>query len=103
MPDVFFTVDPDRLDSLQGQLDHIGSGLQDIGQVARRYDPLELGPDAAVWDALEKFDGDWSAGIAMIQQNLTALEGLLGKAAAAYRGTDQQISQTAAQSGSPAR
>jgi hypothetical protein len=99
MPDVFFTVDPDGLDSLRGQLDRIGVGLQEIGQVAGSYDPLDLGPDPAVWDALQHFDGSWSDGITMIRNNLAALEGLLGKAAADYRGTDQQIAQTAAQSG----
>jgi Excreted virulence factor EspC, type VII ESX diderm len=99
MPDVFFTVDPDGLDSLRSQLDRIGTGLQEIGQVAGSYHPLELGPDPAVWDALQKFDASWSAGVATIRRNLTALEGLLGTAAADYRGTDQQIAQTAAQSG----
>jgi hypothetical protein len=99
MPDVFFTVDPDGLDSLRSQLDRIGAGLQEIGQVAGSYEPLELGPDPAVWDALQNFDAGWSDGIAMIRRNLTALEGLLGTAAADYRGTDQQIAQASAQSG----
>ena len=99
MPDVFFSVDPDGLDALRGQLDGIGAGLQEMGQVAGSYDPLELGPDPAVWDALQHFDGSWSDGITTIRQNLAALEGLLGKAAADYRGTDQQIAQTATQSG----
>lgn len=99
MPDVFFTVDPDGLDSLRSQLDRIGTGLQGIGQVAGSYDPLELGPDPAVWDALQNFDASWSDGIAVIRKNLTGLEGLLGTAAADYRGTDQQIAQASSQSG----
>lgn len=99
MPDVFFTVDPDGLDSLRSQLDRIGTGLQEIGQVAGSYHPLELGPDPAVWDALQKFDASWSDGIAAIRRNLTALEGLLGKAAADYRGTDQQIAQASTHPG----
>ena len=31
MPDVFFTVDPDGLEALRSQLEHIQSGMQDIG------------------------------------------------------------------------
>jgi hypothetical protein len=99
MPDVFFTVDPDGLDSLRSQLDRIASGLQDIGPASGSYDPLELGPDPAVWDALQDFDASWSDGIGTIRKNLAALEGLLGTAAADYRGTDQQIAQASAQSG----
>jgi hypothetical protein len=99
VPDVFFTVDPDGLDSLRSQLDRIGTGLEEIGQVASSYQPHELGPDPAVWDALQKFDASWSDGITMIRKNLTALEGLLGTAATDYRDTDQQIAQTATQSG----
>ncbi len=99
MPDVIFTVDPDGLDSLRSQLDRIGTGLQEIGQVAGSYEPLELGPDPAVWDALQKFDASWSDGIATIRRSLTALESLLGTAAADYRGTDQQIAQSATQPG----
>jgi hypothetical protein len=99
MPDVFFTVDPDGLDSLRSQLNRIGTDLQEIGQVAGSYRPLELGPDPAVWDALQHFDASWSDGIAAIRRNLTALEGLLGKAAADYRGTDRQIAQASTHSG----
>jgi hypothetical protein len=99
MPDVFFTVDPDGLDSLRSRLDRIGTDLQEIGQVAGSYHPLELGPDPAVWDALQHFDASWSDGIAAIRRNLTALEGLLGKAAADYRGTDQQIAHDSTHSG----
>jgi hypothetical protein len=102
MPDVFFTVDPDGLDRMRAELDHIGTSMQDIGRVAGSYDPLDLGPDPSVWNALQQFDGDWSDGMRTIGQNLTALEGLLSKAAAHYRGTDAQLAQAAAQSGPPA-
>ena len=101
MPDAFFTVDPDRLDSLRQQLGRVTGGLQDIGPVAGSHDPLELGPDPAVWDALRNFEGSWSDGLAMIRRNLTALESLLGTAAADYRDTDQQIAQAATHPGGP--
>jgi uncharacterized protein YukE len=99
MPDVFFTVDPDGLEALRSQLAHIQGGMQDLGNAVDAYSPLDLGPDNAVWNALQAFQGDWSSSLAKIGQNLTALESLLDKAAADYRGTDQQIAQTATQPG----
>jgi hypothetical protein len=89
MPDVSFTVDPDGLEALRTQLEHIQSDMQDIGNAVDGYSPLDIGPDNA----------GWSSGLAKIGQNLTALETLLGKAAADYRGTDQQIAQAATQPG----
>jgi hypothetical protein len=50
-----------------------------------------------VWNALQAFQSGWSGGLAKIGRNLTALETLLDQAATDYRGTDQQIAQTAAQ------
>jgi hypothetical protein len=99
MPDVFFTVDPDGLAALRSQLAHIQSGMQDIGNAVESYDPLDFGPDHAVWNALQTFQAGWSNGLAKIGRNLTALENLLEKAAADYRGTDQQIAQAATQPG----
>ena len=37
MPDVFFTVDPDGLEALRGQLEHIQSRMQDIGNAVDSY------------------------------------------------------------------
>ncbi len=99
MPDVFFTVDPDGLEALRNQLEHIQSGMQGIGNAVDSYSPLDLGPDNAVWNALQAFQSDWSTGLAKIGRNLTALETLLDQAATDYRGTDQQIAQTATQPG----
>lgn len=99
MPDVFFTVDPDGLDALRSQLEHIQSGMQDIGNAVDSYSPLDFGPDNAVWNALQAFQSDWSSGLAKIGRNLTALETLLDQAATDYRGTDQQIVQAATQPG----
>ena len=99
MADVFFTVDPDGLEALKSQLEHIQSGMQDIGNAVDTYNPLDFGPDDAVWNALRAFQADWSGGLAKIGRNLTELETLLGQAAADYRGTDQQIAQTATQPG----
>ena len=99
MPDVFFTVDPDGLEALRSQLEHIQNGMQDIGNAVDSYNPLDFGPDDAVWNALQTFQANWSSGLARIGRNLAALETLLDKAAADYRGTDQQIAQTATQPG----
>ena len=99
MPDVFFTVDPDGLEALRSQLEHIQNGMQDAGNVVDSYSPLDFGPDDAVWNALQTFQVAWSSGLAKIRQNLSALEALLDKAAADYRGTDQQIAQAATQPG----
>jgi uncharacterized protein YukE len=99
MPDVFFTVDPDGLEDLRSQLEHIQSGMRDIGNAVDSYSPLDLGPDNAVWNALHAFQADWSSGLAKIRQNLSALETLLDKAAGDYRGTDQQIARAATQPG----
>ncbi len=43
MPDVFFTVDPDGLDALKSQLEHIQGGMQDTGNAVDAYSPLDLG------------------------------------------------------------
>jgi hypothetical protein len=102
MPDVLFTVDPEDLDSLRARLDHIRAGIRDIRKVAESCDPLDLGPDRAVWAALQEFDAEWSSGVDRIGQNVTALEDLLSKAAADYRSTDQQVAQAATRSGPPA-
>lgn len=102
MADVFFTVDPDGLDALRGRLDHVQADLRDIGRIAGSCNPLDLGPDGAVWNALQRFDASWSSGLAVIGRNLTSLESLLDKAAADYRGTDEQIARGAAHPGSPA-
>lgn len=99
MPDVFFTVDPDGLDALKSQLEHIQGGMQDTGNAVDAYSPLDLGPDNAVWNALQAFQSDWSAGLATIGRNLSAAQTLLDEAATDYRGTDQQIAQTATQPG----
>jgi uncharacterized protein YukE len=99
MPNVFFAVDPDGLEALRSQLEHIQSGMQDIGNAVDAYSPLDFGPDNEVWNALQAFQSDWSSGLAKIGQNLTAMETLLDQAATDYRGTDQQIAQTATQTG----
>jgi uncharacterized protein YukE len=99
MPDVFFTVDPDGLDALKSQLEHIQGDMQDTGNAVDAYSPLDLGPDNAVWNALQAFQSDWSSGLAKIGKNLTAMETLLDEAATDYRGIDQQIAQGATQPG----
>jgi len=75
MPDVFFTVDPDGLEALRSQLEHIQNGMQDAGNVVDSYSPLDFGPDDAVWNALQTFQVAWSSGLAKIRQNLSALVG----------------------------
>jgi hypothetical protein len=99
VPDVFFTVDPDGLQALRSQLEHIQSGMQDIGNAVNGYSPLDIGPDNAVWNALHAFESDWSSGLAKIGKNLTAMETLLDEAATAYNNTDQEIAQGATQPG----
>jgi hypothetical protein len=95
MADVSFSVDPDGLDRLHGQLSAIESGMQNIGNDAACYDPLDLGPNADVWNALQQFHNDWSNGMSMIKHNIGQLLKLLGQAADDYRGTEDQISQSA--------
>jgi hypothetical protein len=93
--EVWFTVDPEGLDALRAQLAAIQSGMQNIGNEAGAYDPLDLGPNADVWNELQSFHNNWSDGLAMIGHNLQALLGLLASAAAGYRQTDEQIAQSA--------
>jgi hypothetical protein len=95
MTDVSFSVDPDGLDRLRAQLGAIESGMQDSGTMAGAYDPLDLGPNEDVWNALQAFHNDWSNGLSMIKHNIGQLLGLLARAAEDYRGTDDQIAQTA--------
>jgi hypothetical protein len=92
MSDVCFSVDPDGLDSLRGHLTAIESGMQDAGGVGS-CDPLDLGPNLDVYNALQDFHNDWSNGLSMISHNVAALQGLLAKAAEDYRGTDEQIAR----------
>ena len=99
MPDVFFTVDPDGLEALRSQLEHIQSGMQDIGNAVDGYSPFDLGRDNAVWNALQGFQSDWSSGLGKIGKNLIAMATLLDEAATAYLRTDQQIAQGATQPG----
>jgi hypothetical protein len=99
MLDAFVTVDPDGLEALKSQLEHIQSGMQGIGNAVGAYSPLDLGPDDKVWNALQAFQSDWSSGLAKIDKNLTAMETLLAEAATDYRSTDQQIAQGATQPG----
>lgn len=93
MSDVFFSVDPDGLDSLSAKLSAVQATMQNAGNVAGCCDPLDLGQD--VWIALQDFGNNWSNGLAMIGHNISALAGLLAKAAADYRGTDGQIARSA--------
>lgn len=102
MTDVSFTVDPDGLDGLRGRLSAIESGMRGIGGTAAAYEPLDLGPNAAVWEALQNFHSDWSNGLAMITRNVQALLGLLSRAAEDYRGTEGQIAQAATPQAGPA-
>jgi hypothetical protein len=102
MADVFFSVDPDGLDTLRGQLSSIESGMRDIDHVVSAYGPLDLGPNPDVWNALQSFHGDWSNGLAIITRNVAALVGLLAKAAEDYRGTEDQIAQAATPQAGPA-
>lgn len=95
MGDVFFSVDPDGLDRLQAQLSTLRETMQNSANVAVSFEPLDLGPDQNVWNALQGFHDNWSNGLAMIGHNISALVGLLAKAAADYRGTDEQIAQAA--------
>lgn len=95
MTEVSFTVDPEGLDTLRGQLNAIESRMQGIGGTVDSYPWQELGPNANVHNALQSFSSDWSNGLAMISHNIQALTELLANAAGDYRGTDNQIAQAA--------
>lgn len=95
MSDVFFSVDPDALDGLRARLGALQEDMRSAGNIADSCAPLDLGPNQDVWNALQAFRGNWSNGLAMIGHNIDALVGLLAKAAADYRSTDEQIAQAA--------
>jgi hypothetical protein len=95
MTDVCFSVDPDGLDRLRGQLGAIESGMQNSGSEAAACEPLDLGPTPELWNTLQDFHNDWSNGLAMISHNMQRLLGSLAGAAQDYRGTDDQIAQAA--------
>jgi hypothetical protein len=95
MGHVSFSVDPDQLDLLSGQLQTIESGMQNSGNMVAVCDPHELGPNVDVWNALQHFQDDWSNGLFMITDNIARLLKLLAQAAESYRGTDEQIAQAA--------
>ena len=101
MTDASFSVDPDQLDLLRSQLLAVESGMGGSGSMASVYDPMELGPDAAVWTALQNFSADWSNGLFMIKDNIGRLLKLLAEAAESYRGTDEQIAQSATPQAGP--
>jgi hypothetical protein len=101
MTETSFTVDPDGLDNLRGQLSAIQATMQDIGSITGCYSPADLGTTPQVWNALQSFNSNWSDGISKIGNNVAALVVLLAKAAADYRGTDEQIAQAAAPPSAP--
>jgi len=102
MADVFFSVDPDQLDLLHQQLIAVEYGMESSGSTLAAYRPLEIGPNADVWNALQHFSDDWSNGLFMIKDNIGRLLKLLAQAAESYRGTDEQIAQAAAPQEGPA-
>jgi hypothetical protein len=102
MGDVSFSVDPDQLDLLTRQLQATGSGMSTTADTLAAYGQLELGPDADVWNALQRFHDDWSNGLFMIKDNIGRLVKLLTQAAADYRATDGQIAQAATPQTGPA-
>lgn len=95
MNDAAFTVDPDGLDALSGRLGEVVAGMQGMGVAVSAYDPLDLGPDTGVWQALQDFTGAWSTGLAAISSDVTGLRERLTGASAGYCGTESQIVQAA--------
>lgn len=97
--DVIFRVNPDGLEMLRAHLADIVAGMNDTGNICAGYEPLELGPDSAVWDALASFHGDWSDGMAMIRGNVSALTSMLACAADDYRRVESLIIREATPDG----
>jgi hypothetical protein len=93
MSDVSFTVDPDGLDALNGRLSEVVAGLKGMDVALSAYDPLDLGPDGSVWDALQGFTGAWSSSLGAISSDVSALQDRLTGAAGGYRTTEGQIAQ----------
>lgn len=96
MSDAVFTVDPDGLDALSGRLGEVIAGLKGMDVALSAYAPLDLGPDAGVWDALQTFTGDWSSTLGTISSDVSALQDQLTRAAGGYRTTESQIQQAEA-------
>jgi len=97
--DVIFSVNPDGLEMLRAHLADIVAGMTYTGNIGAGYEPLELGPDCAVWDALTSFHSDWSDGMAMISGNVRALTSMLAQAANAYRQVEALIVREATPGG----
>lgn len=100
MSDASFTVDPDRLDALDGRLGEVVAGLKGMDVALSAYDPADLGP-SGVWHALQGFTGAWSSTLGTISSDVSALQDRLTGAASGYRTTESQIVQATTPANGP--
>ena len=77
--------------------------MRAAGDLVGSYQPLDLGPNPDVRDALTAFQDESSTAVATIRANLDTLQNLLAQAAAGYRATDSQAAQAFRDNMAPAR
>jgi len=96
MDNACFTVNPDGLDALSARLGELVSAMAGMDVTVSMYNPLDLGPDTGVWQALEDFSGAWASNLARVGHDVADLRDRLAAASGAYRGTEAQITRAAA-------
>lgn len=89
-----FQVDPSSLEGLARQLDAVQSQMSQIGDVAARVSPVDLG-SLDVYSALQDFHNDWSQGLAKIGGNISGVTDRLTAAAKSYDHAETSVKHAA--------
>jgi len=97
MSEVSFTADPDGLDALSQHLSTLEDSMHGLTVAVDAYAPSDLSSSGDVWNALKAFSQDWSGGLKVINENVSALQQRLASASAFYRATDDKIGGAAQQ------
>lgn len=88
-----FTVDPPSVRQLAGRLGQLCAEMQGMQNVAAGYDGL-LGGQALDGE-IQSFCGNWDYGVGLLQQHMQHVVQNLGKAAAMYASSEQDIADAA--------
>jgi len=88
---VRFTVDPEGLAALHDQLVGIQADMQNIGSFTGNHDPLDLGTNDDVFNSLQNFYNQWSNGLSIVTDDMTAIVESLATAAEGYAKTENSI------------
>jgi hypothetical protein len=97
MSEVYFTADPDGLETLSQRLSSLENGMQGLTVAVDGYPPSDLSPSGDVWNALKAFSQAWTKGLTAINGDVGALRQRLASASTFYRSTDQKIGDAAQQ------